>query len=185
MLPKPSKVLTESHGYVENNLLIYRALLIQKVANGSLAGMMKANEHIHKPNSDFWKRFKFSMHKDDLETSIKEIDRLSRLLERLREKSQQEHHIMIHSSSASTKFAVSMLRKVQIRALKLYRALAQSWTQSCRDPHDARLYLDYRADEASKKSFATYKIEFSVTLQSCSNPSYHTCVVEALSFDDF
>lgn len=114
------------------------------------------------------------MRKDDIENSIKEIDHLSRLLERLREKSRQEHQVMILSSSGSTRGAVSMLRKVQVRALKLYRALAQSWTQSCRDPHEARLYLDYRADtlEASKKSFTSNKVEFGVTLQSCTNLSY-------------
>jgi hypothetical protein len=127
------------------------------------------------------------MRRDDLEASIKEIDRLSRQLERLCEGSQQEHQIMMQSSSAKTRVAVSMLANVRIRALRLYRALAQSWTHSCRDPHGARLYLDYRADEheASKKSFAPYKIEFNVTLQTCTNPSYHTCVVEALNIDDF
>lgn len=130
------------------------------------------------------------MHKDDLERSIKEIDEFSRLLERLREKSQQDHQIMVKSSSSSSKAVVSMLRKVQVRASKLYRALAQSWTQSCQDPHGARLYLDYRIDtfEASKKSFAPYKhnkIEFSITLQGCTNPSYQTCVVEVLNLDDF
>lgn len=158
----------------------------QKVANGSLRGLVNANQQIDKPGSDFLKRVKFSMHKDELENSIKEIDNLSRLLERLREKSHQEHQIMIQSSSASSKGAVSMLRKVQTRALKLYRALAQSWTQSCQDPHEARLYLDYRADDfgARKRSFTSNKVEFSVTLQSCTNPSYQSCVVEALDFDD-
>lgn len=130
------------------------------------------------------------MHKDDLEMSIKEIDGLSRLLERLREKSQQDHQVIIQSSSSSTIAVVSMLRKVQIRALRLYKALAQSWAQSCQNPHEARLYLDSRIDtsEARKKTSAPFKknnIEFGVTLQNCTNHSYHTCVVEALSFDDF
>jgi hypothetical protein len=152
--------------------------------------MVDANQHIDKPGSEFWKRVKFSMHKDDLERSIKEIDEFSRLLERLREKSQQDHQIMVQSSSSRAKVVASMLRKVQVRASKLYRALAQSWTQSCQDPHGARLYLDYRIDtfEASKKLFAISKqksIEFSVTLRGCTNPSYHACVVEVFNLDDF
>ena len=130
------------------------------------------------------------MDKDDIESSIHEIDRLSRLLERLREKSQQSHQFITQSSSSSTRAAVSMLRKVQIRALRLYKALSQSWAQSCQNPHGARLYLDSRVDtfEARKKSSAAYKnenIEFGIILQNCTNDSYHTCVVETLSFDAF
>lgn len=153
--------------------------------------------------SDFFKKLKFSMHKDEIETSIKEIDDLSRLLERLREKSHQEHYhqtmILSSSASSSSKGAVTMLRKVQIRALRLYRALAQSWTRSCgreNAPHAARLYLDYRADrfEAAsarrRKPFpASGKVEFSVRLQSCTTsaagPPYQSCVVEALDLDEF
>ena len=36
--------------------------------------MVSANQHIDKPGSEFWKRVKFSMHKDDLERCIREID---------------------------------------------------------------------------------------------------------------
>ena len=164
-------------------------LLTRQVANG-LAGVLFAKSHIDRPGNEFWRRVKFSMRKDDLEISINEIDRLSRLLERLREKSHQDHQFTTQSSSSSTIAVVSMLRKVQIRALRLHKALAQSWAQSCQDPHGARLYLDARVDkfEARKKFSAPYKqnnIEFSITLQNCTNQSYHTCVVEALNFDDF
>lgn len=148
--------------------------------------MMYANQQINRPDSDFWKRVKFSMRKDNLESSINEIDKLSRLLERLREKSQQDHQVMVQLSSSSAKKAVSMLRKVQVGALELYRALAQSWKQSCQDPHGARLYLDYRIDvfEARKIRNKQENIEFSITLQSCPKPSYHTCVVQVLNFGD-
>lgn len=152
--------------------------------------MMYANQRIDKLGSEFWKRVKFSMHKDDLEHSIQEIDRLSQLLERLREKSQHDHQLISQSSSSSARVVDSILRKVQVRALKLYRALARSWTQSCQASHEAWLHLDYRFNrfEASKKSFGPYKqknIEFNVTLQSCTSSSHHTCVVEVLSLDDF
>ena len=163
--------------------------LTRQVANG-LAGVLFTKSRINRSGNEFWRRVKFSMNKDDLESSINEIDKLSSLLERLREKSQQYHQFTIQSSSSSTRAVVSMLRKVQIRALRLHKALAQSWAQSCHDPHGARLYLDARVDkfEACKKFSAPYKqnnIEFSITLQNCTNQSYHTCVVEALSFDDF
>lgn len=85
---------------------------------------------------------------------------------------------------------VTMLRKVQTRALKLYSVLAQRLTQSCQNAHEAWLYLNYRVDEfeVSKKSFALRKqnnIEFSITFQSCTDPSYHTCVVETLTVNEF
>lgn len=107
--------------------------------------------------------------------------------------------IQSSSTSSSSKGAVTMLRKVQIRALRLYRALAQSWTRWCGRgdaPHAARLCLDYRADRFDAASTrrkglfpASSKVEFSVMLQSCTTsaagPSYQSCVVEALDLDDF
>ena len=130
------------------------------------------------------------MQKDDIEFSINEIDKLTNRLERLRKKVQQNQQFITQSSSSSTRAVVSMLQKVQIRALRLYTALSQSWARSCQNPHGARLYLDSRVDayEARKKFSATYKhenIEFSVALQNCTTDSFHTCVVEALSLDAF
>src|SRR5262249_1164618 len=155
----------------------------RQVTNRSLAGMVKANQDIDNPGHEFWKRVRFSMRKDDLERGIKEIDEFSRLLERLREKSQHDQQIMVQSGSSSARAMGTMLRKVQVRASKLYRALAQSWTQSCQDPHGARLYLDNRIEafEASRKLAKSNKIEFNVTLQGCSNASHCTCVVEVLN----
>ena len=151
--------------------------------------MVNANQGISRPGNDFWKRVRFSMHKDDLESSIQQIDEHSRLLERLREKSQQEQQVIVQSNSSSTKGIVRLLQRVQDRAWKLYQALAKSWLQSCQNSHGARLYLENRMDcfETNKKPMVTHsqgKVEFSITLESCVKPSYCTCIVEVVNTDD-
>lgn len=151
--------------------------------------MVRVNQHIDKPGSDFLKKVKFSMHKDDVERSIKDLDEHSRMLERLRERSQQDRQFIVQHSSSSTKAIVAKLRKVRIHVTNLHRALALGLTQSCHGSHEARLYLDCRVDPTGHNRMALAKqkqsdIQFGVSLRECSSKSYKTCVVEVLDCDD-
>jgi hypothetical protein len=151
--------------------------------------MVQANQNIIKPENEFWKRVKFSMHKDDLDQSIVEIDRTSQLLERLREKSQQEQQSMVQMTSLTSKAVARRLQKVQERAASLYQAVAQSWRHSCHLRHSTRLYLDSRiegfeAKEMAPKVIGRTKIDFSLALEGCAKQSYHSCTVEVMDVNE-
>ena len=133
------------------------------------------------------------MHKDELESTITQLDRTSQTLTRLRETSQEVNDLVMQSPSAVTKNMISFLQKIQKKAHSLYWAIATSWTKPCHDTHAARLYLENRIDslEAVMKRPGTSRtpdIEFKIALEGWTGQGssiYHTCSIEVLHLDAF
>jgi hypothetical protein len=154
--------------------------------------MMKANQPLKHGDQSFFKRLRFSMRKDDLEEIIKELDRTSQILSRLRETSQEANQAIMQLPSVKTTKLISIFQQIQKRAYSLYGAIIKSWGKSCHDRHNARLYLDNRMDilETGLKGKRLGKppaIEFTVTLEGTGlqgKSMCHTCSIETLSSKD-
>ncbi|EXJ84054.1 hypothetical protein A1O3_04721 [Capronia epimyces CBS 606.96] len=162
------------------------------VDNGKLADMMQANSPLKQGDRAFLKRLKFSMHKEELESTIRDLDRTSQLLTRLRETSQEANQVILQIPSMKTSKMIALFQQVRKRAYSLYGAMMRSWAKPCHETHIARLYLDNRMDYLGdgmnrKGTGRNPAIEFTVTLEgrgSQGQSTRHTCSIETMGAED-
>lgn len=153
-----------------------------QTAGGSLAQLVPALQHGAPSGATVWKKLKFSMNREELDASIREIDELGQRLRTLRRQIQEGKQVAVSSVASTTCAVSSQLLAVQVRAGNLHRALAQAMEQACSREHDAWLYLEHRLGQqrAPASAAASKTVNFGLTLKNCASGSCMHCAVESL-----
>ena len=131
------------------------------------------------------------MAKEDLEAAINELDRLTKMLRRLRVLGLSVNQQVLQSSSRRSTKTITFLQNVRNRAMLLYGAIASTWNRRCHDDHSARLNLDHRLSvfDSGMKGRLLRKqppINFSVIFEASTGtekPFHHTSIIEVLDHD--
>lgn len=158
--------------------------------NGSLEDMLKINSP-QNAGREYVKRWKFTMGKEDLETAINELDRLTKRLTRVRVLAISVNQQVLQSSSRRSTKTIRFLQNVRNRAMSLYSAIASIWNRQCHDDHSARLTLDHRLSVfdlgmkgrlPGKQSAINFNVIFEASTGT-GKPFYHTSIIEVLDGD--
>ena len=132
------------------------------------------------------KKVKFALGKDELVQRIRDLERSTEILSKLRIASVSINEASIQSTSRTIgKFTV-FLQKARDHAINLYSAISVGWTTACHPEHRLGLYLESRSAILRRKRSP---IVFRVALESVPHSTVDPCYCEeaevSLKDDDF
>lgn len=99
---------------------------------------------------EFTRRIKFSIAKDDIERQIKELDKTTINLERIRRYGKSLIEVTFPPTSRTVSKITSSFDTVAEHARRLYSAIALGYTGNCHSEHEAQLFLQHRAELLKK-----------------------------------
>lgn len=129
-----------------------------------IASLVKA----YPPENGFYKfvrRIKFSITKDDIELQIKELNKNTFNLERIRRYSNPNAETTFPPSSRTVSKITSFFDVVADHAHRLHAAISIGYKEPCHPDHEAQLFLQHRTDSingfrAAKKGPLAFTVGF-------------------------
>lgn len=97
------------------------------------------------------KKIKFSLHKDDLEKQIKDLNEATEMLRRILETSAAKTEVTLQSTSQTVAKFTSSLGSVRNYAHRLYTAISAGYMANCHVEHETRLFLQPRSALMEKR----------------------------------
>ena len=121
------------------------------------------------------KKIKFALGKDELVHRIRDLEKSTEMLSRLRVASASINEASIQSTSRTVERFALFLQKARNHAISLYSAISTGWMTGCHPEHKVGLFLESRSAPLHRKR---NPIKFHVALESVSHPVNGRCYWE-------